>query len=708
MPIGGSNRVQTERIEQADRMMNEFVSEKEKLIPGLKKQIESTYQKAYKSVSDENDLWKEDVLRENKFLTLGSSVASAVGGSINRWGSLFGSPEMQATGKAMENFFYAGNPNMDNLSDWLDLFKAAKSTGNLMGSMTTSVAPALAVGVATGGLGGVALGTIISWAGESVDIAGGIAEQIYDKTGDPAKVQEGVSQAFSAQKLLLPAYFVEMSNVFGKIFTGGGIGRRIAFGAGTEYLTETFLQEAPQQFFEESIVAGKGLEGFLDNFRPDNFEKTAEKLKDVAVNTPSVMLMGGLGQARAYVDEQGKQEERAGLIRERLSSINSRMRAGDFTGTDFQQSALRLTIDFGVEEASKAAASAYFNGGITYESFTRVEQALNDAKEITEKVNAMEGITDENRLLFSMMNMEHRDLERRAEKEQDPIFKARAKKEANERKAMLDEIFEGGTPSYAIAEFGDGSFTVMTPTGIKKAMSNPSFMQEVVDGKIKFNAFGKDSKQVVEGFAKTINDFKQSQREKVDADIANRKKERAQQEEYEAEREGYLIKREDELGIIPDIMEPAPKFVTAAITRVEDNKPTSLSQIEAASDWLYSEYKRILQLKQNPKDNPLSEKRTTELLDAIAIDIELLENAKEKMKADGLIAEEVSPQQAGPMDVTAEVTLTETAEQAEEIAPAEGGVDMAQEETDREKRSQGTTLNEGLQPKIDSNLKDAC
>jgi len=635
------NRVQTERIEQADRMMNEFVSEKEKLIPGLKKQIESTYQKAYKSVSNESDSWKEDVLRENKFLTLGFSAASAVGGSINRWGSLFGSPEMQATGKAMENFFYTGNPNMENLSDWLDLFKAAKSTGNLMGSMTTSVAPALAVGAASGGLGGVALGTIISWAGESVDIAAGIAEQIYDKTGDPAKVQEGVSQAFSAQKLLLPAYFIEMSNVFGKIFTGGGIGRRVALGAGTEYLTETFLQEAPQQFFEESIVAGKGLEGFLDNFRPDNFEKTAEKLKDVAVNTPSVMLMGGLGQARAYVDEQGKQEERAELIRERLSSINSRMRAGDFTGTDFQQSALKLTIDFGVEEASKAATSAYFNGGITYETFTRVEQALNDAKEITENVNAMEGITDENRLLFSIMNMEHRDLERRAEKEQDPIFKARAKKEANERKAMLDEIFEGGTPSYATAEFGDGSFKVMTPTGIKKAMSNPSFMQEVVDGKIKFNAFGKDSKQVVEGFAKTINDFKQSQREKVDADIANRKKERAQQEEYEAEREGYLIKREDELDIIPDIMEPAPKFVTAAITRVEDDKPTSLSQIEAASDWLYSEYKRILQLKQNPKDNPLSEKRTTELLDAIAIDIELLENAKAKMLENGNINDPV-------------------------------------------------------------------
>jgi hypothetical protein len=538
------NRVQTERIEQAERMMNEFVSEKEELVPSLKKQIENTYQKAYKSVSDENDRLKEDVLRENKLLTLGASAASAIGGSINRWGSLFGSPEMQATGKAMENFFYAGNPNMENLNDWLNLFKAARSTGNLMGSMTTSMVPAVAAGIATGGMGGVALGTIISWAGESVDIAGGIAEQIYDRTGDPAKVQEGVSQAFSAQKLLLPAYFVEMSNIYGKIFTGGGLGRRIALGAGTEYLTETFLQEAPQQFFEESIVAGKGLEGFLDNFRPDNFESTAGKLKDVAVNTPSVMLMGGLGQARAYVDEQGKQEERAEAIRKRLSSINSRMRAGDFTGTDFQQSALRLTIDFGVEEASKAATSAYFNGGITYETFTRIQQSLSDAKEITEKVNAMEGITDENRLLFSMMNMEHRALERKAEKEQDPIFKARAKKEANERKAMLDEIFEGGTPNYATAEFEDGSFTVMTPTGIKKAMSNPAFMQEVVDGKIKFNAFGGDSRTVTEELAKSISDFKQSQRAKVDADIANRKKEQAQQEEYEAEREEYLAEME--------------------------------------------------------------------------------------------------------------------------------------------------------------------
>jgi hypothetical protein len=701
------NRVRIERIEQAERTMQEFMSEKERLVPGLQKEIEDTYRKAYGKVLGENDSWREILYRDNKVMALGTSWASAVGGSVSRMGSLFASPEMQSTGKAMENFFYTGNPNMEKLSDWLDLFKSARSTGNLMGSMTTSMVPAVAAGVATGGLGGVALGTMMSWAGESADIAGGIAERIYNETGDPAKVQQGVSQAFSAQGLLLPTYFLEMSNIFGKIFTGGGLGRRIALGAGTEYVIETLFQEFPQQLFEESIVAGKGLEGVLDNFTPSNFEKTAGKLKDVALNTPSVMLMGGLGQARAYVDEKGSQEKREEQIANRLSSINSRMRAGDFTGTDFQQSALKLAVDFGVYEASKVAVATYFNGGITYETFTRIQQSLNDAKEITEKVNAMEGITDENRLLFSMINMEHRALERKAENEKDPIFKARAQKEANERKAMLDEIFEGGTPNYATAEFEDGNFTVMTPTGIKKAMSNPAFMQEVVDGKIKFNAFGKDSQQVVEEFAKTINDFKQNQRGKVDADIANRKKEQAQQEGYEAEREGYLIKREEELGIIPDIMEPAPKFVTAAITRVEDDKPTSLSQIEAASDWLYSEYKRISSLRDNPKENPLSQKRTNELLDAIGMDIEMLESAKGKMEAEDIAAsdapinqepkteESIQAQASKPSPApTVNTTPTEARYASVDRNDGKDPVDLTKEEYLAEMERRGTPVEE--------------
>ena len=161
-----------------------------------------------------------------------------------------------------------------------------------------------------------------------------------------------------------------------------------------------------------------------------------------------------------------------------------------------------------------------------------------------------------------------------------------------------------------------------------------------------------EEKQQLTEELKALDDaFKAPVQEKIDkinAEIARR-----------SERNEYLKKREAQ-GIEPEVMGDVPIVVASAITRVETDKPTTLNQLEEASSWLYKEYKRIQEMR-NDGDSPISEERIADYLDKIGQDIEMLEAAKAKMieGGDEGVSESNKQTQAEPVNEVKELATPE-------------------------------------------------
>lgn len=99
------------------------------------------------------------------------------------------------------------------------------------------------------------------------------------------------------------------------------------------------------------------------------------------------------------------------------------------------------------------------------------------------------------------------------------------------------------------------------------------------------------------------------------------------------EREKLLQSREELTGFVEYEMPEPPTVVSATIERAENKIPSTITAIQEASDWLYSQYKILMELRESD-ERTLSAKEARRLMKLLEQDIVMLEDYKAEMFPD--------------------------------------------------------------------------
>lgn len=193
-------------------------------------------------------------------------------------------------------------------------------------------------------------------------------------------------------------------------------------------------------------------------------------------------------------------------------------------------------------------------------------------------------------------------------------------------KETVDEIIDnmpiGGMEGLSVTVDNDNETSNKVASAMKRSevesnikKANPSLSDETVSSiselQVELDGLKGNDTEVAKKRASEI-------RAQIDEEIRSELNKRTEA------RQSALESREAK-GIEPDVIDDIPEFVKTSVTRVEDGIPTSATQIDRASKWLYQQYKKIAEYKGNP-DSPISQKRVSEILGNIGKDIEMLEN----------------------------------------------------------------------------------
>jgi hypothetical protein len=544
---------------------------------------------------------------------------SGAGSGIQAISSSMGWRGGEVLGARMQQYFDMGDAEINTLSEFFS-DKGWRSSGQLMGSMTTSMIPALAVGVATRGAGGSAMlsggvAALTSFGAESMDIAGRMYDDTFrDTGGDAVKSTQRANKVWESQMMLLPTYGLEMLPFFGKI--GGSMAKRIVAGGLMEYGTETILQEYPQNVFEKLIKADESLGAaprYISVFKDPEGKKVS--LEHTALQTIPTLFLGGAGGANTKL-----QEDRT---RNRLiQALASKMDIGKMSEADIDVSIAEMTRVHGPEFAKAFATSNYLSGMATQEQFEQMSVAADRAARLYPKLEDTQ-LTEEHRgvALSLMMKAEkYRDM---SNKESDPIMKKSIESKLSNLERNIDSMFSGDNPEYGEIVFQDGSRRVLTIEELKLNMQRPEFKRLLLSG-VTVNAFGKESEEISKRLTSIADEAIR------EADV-NAKREK-QNEQFQKQRETAL---EAKWNIAPySVVEPTPE-IEKTIARVEAGVPSSAVQMNETSDWLYSEVKRLRGMKTYPnRDVPLKIIEAT--LSQLEKDLDMVEEFKNTMREDGV------------------------------------------------------------------------
>lgn len=617
---GANRRYQRNIEEYADgvyRGLNQEIEQKLKPADQfIQNRIKDAYKDAYGKVAENNE-WLKTSLDRNIGSYLTRPLQSAVGGSLKAIGTISGSEDMQVYGDYIQDRYNIGSAEIEEWSDWFtDYRKALRSTGQLMGSMSTSMIPAVAVGLVTGGLGAAPTyaalaGGSVAFLGETTDLTGRMYDQTFAETGDAGLATERAKKVFDSQMYLAPTYGLEMLPFVGK-FSGGAV-KRFFKGAAMEYATETLLQEYPQNAIEKAIMDDAELS---EVYKYMSFED----LNNTAKNTVSVALMGGGGQVNQYFSEKQKAQEN---LEKNIKSLAAHAALGKVTESQAQETILNIVANHGVQTADAVIAAAFNGNEITYEQASVLLSDVKAAEEYVKGASEL-GLSDKGAYVFTNLRMKLREAERQADNEKDPAMKSIKAKRASKLKRDMEDMFNGGETRYATLTFPNGTFQILTYDEARKKMKEDGFGQTFVDGELKFEAFGNEAQALQEELKASVESDLSRNDDPKETPIS--------MEDRAKERDEYLKKREV-MGIEPEILSEPSFTIGSTITRVENGTPTSLNAIDNASNWLYSQYKKIAAMKSDP-NRPISLDRVNDYLDAIGKDIEMLESAKQKMQED--------------------------------------------------------------------------
>lgn len=487
------NKAVEDHIASVERgLLSEIESKMKPADEFLQNRIRNAYKEAYKKVGEKDQELRSEVQKfmpNELSMQFALPIASSLGGSLKAMGTTIGSDDLQVLGDWMQSNYNMGNSEIEEWSDWFtDARLALRSTGNLIGSMTTSMVPAMIAGAVTSGAGvaptyvALTAGSV-GFFGETMDLTGRMYDKTFEETGDAGKASERAKKVFDSQMFLAPTYAIEMVPFFGNI--SGGLGKRLLKGAAIEYGTETIFQEYPQNVIEKAISDDANLSDVLGYVSFEDFNQTAK-------NTLSVALIGGggsvmSGQSDADIERMVDRSEVE--MRKNAKSLAASIKLGRISETQEQSAILSMVVNKGLNFADAVIAAAFDSGQIDYK---KADQLLADAKaaqEYASKSNEL-GLSDNHAYVFTNLRMKLRGLKQQAESETDPQIKKIKEKAASTIESQLEEIYNGATPKYVTITLPNGNFHVLTHAEAKKKIQEEGFAETFKEGELKLEAFG--------------------------------------------------------------------------------------------------------------------------------------------------------------------------------------------------------------------------
>lgn len=492
-------QAEVEKLKGQFKVSNELIERRKK-----------AYSKAYKNVSEKQNLAKEAAGRSLNFTTqAGLSLLMGLGGGLKGYGAEFDNKTLYDIGESLESNFDIRVGESKDFSDWLDSSKLTVGTGNIIGRMVPGIALTAGAAALTKDwnlTSRLATTAVTGWAAETADMAGTIKNDVLEKTGDPAKADKAARDMWRSQTYILPLYALEGAPFIGEFYTQ--IGKKIApklfaeaakgsrktfgqwakeaaaksVGAGTaEVVTET-LQEFPQNINEEAIRNGKEIGNIADQIDVYSEGASLKGLKETFVQiAPSTFLMGGTPVFVSDVYNGAKQKYYEKAVD---NYVNSESISASLE-TSPEQYLFNVTADKGSNFAGTLLNTLYTSGKISEVEFDNLSQKMANMdafNKLSKKAGMKEDKTSS--LVGYRLYDQYLTANESFEQEKDPIAKEVLKAKANESKKNLTEYLQGSGVNVGIMTLANGQQFVFTPEELKFALQFENIRNSIKNGEI--------------------------------------------------------------------------------------------------------------------------------------------------------------------------------------------------------------------------------
>jgi hypothetical protein len=437
------------------------------------------------------------------------SFMNGVGSYIKSVGSFFDSQNTQVFGEAMQNEWSMAAPKVSDLGfNTDDLYYNMQ---NLGGSLAGNMVPGLATtGLAVYATGGAAApeamtlmaGWLSGWATDTMSIAGKNGQTVFDETGDVRLSQQAIDRSIDTQQALFLTYALDglpltkgayrMIPSFGRGLGSDIAGRltRGAVGAGIEVGVETFLQEIPQNIFEENIIKGVSpTENFADMY-------SEERIKETLVGVAPIGLLGFVGGARTKsrkaqaVDDAKAFEDKATLV-------------GGFEDQR-RQYLQKLVFEKDEKYARSIISAMVASGHATEDEGAVMQEQVTSAQAIKKSADDAK-LNNAQRNVYGFFSARADEARRNADKnDQDPILSKMYRQQQSEYERAGSEYLQGKSPDMLTLTYADGTTMMMTPEDARNLSKNKEFLTLLAKERVSVQGFG-NTKPVLDEMQESVN-----------------------------------------------------------------------------------------------------------------------------------------------------------------------------------------------------------
>jgi len=511
--------------EQKAAIIRSTDAELKKLSGGIPQEdldkINKAYSEAYgKAYTDKNN----ELFRELKLTGQASvvplymfrrSFMNGVGSYIKNVGSFFESNNTKVFGEAMQNNWSMAAPNVSDIGfNTDDLYYNMQ---NLGGSLAGNIAPGLlTTALATYATGGAAApeaitlmaGWLSGWATETMAIAGQNGQEVFDKTGDVRRSQQAIDRTIDSQQALFLTYALDglpltkgayrIVSGFGKGL-GADISGRIArgaVGAGVEVGVETFLQEIPQNIFEENIVQNElaPSANFLEMY-------TGDRISETLVGVAPIGLLGFSGGVRT--ESLAAQRANAAKAFDDKATL-----VGGFEDQR-RQYLQKLVFDKDEKYARSVVSGMYASGYITKDEGAVMQDQITQADNIKKSADDAK-LNKAQRNVYGFFSARADEARRNADMNaDDPIMEKMYRQQQSEYERTGAEYLQGKSPDMLTLTYADGTVMMMTPQDAKDLGKNKNFLNLLSQKRVSVEGFG-NTKPILDELQANVNDHKTS------------------------------------------------------------------------------------------------------------------------------------------------------------------------------------------------------
>lgn len=475
-------RMRDEIVASADGEIQTAFQEfkkKYKMDPALESLIQKVTTQVYEKQIDEIVGAKEAAKfkkdQANSFFSnLLDQTFSNLGSSLKNFGTVFGSDQLKGFGDIIENNYKLAHYKNDSWMDLFDPTKMAGNTGMLIGRMAPGMITAAGTvyalrGAGVGKAAQIMGATLASWGAETMDMVGGMYDQVLAKTSDPIKARDAANELIAGQLVMMPTYTIEMLPFF-NVMKGNVLTKALKGGA-LEYFTEGVLQEFPQNAMEEVIANN---DKFYNAYKAMNYEKFRETM----VATAPSFFMGGAPAAFT-----GARDYTAKAMAEREAKSFLAKQSLLFNDQNMSQSFMDIQREKGKNFTGALVSNLFTGGKLTKEQADALAIQIDNFDKFQQMASKYKLTPAGTKIGFLLLNQyENAEKEGRLE-------------DAARYKELLDNVFtKGARSNLFVVTLLNGDEYFYTKEQAAKLFESDLFKEFLKKGEIAFGADFDDKK----------------------------------------------------------------------------------------------------------------------------------------------------------------------------------------------------------------------